>query len=133
EAKRNAEKNSLSDSKIKTKMQKAVVSSLQKNAKNEQQEIISYLESDNKNVHDYQSFFIVNALKVKGTQKSMEEIAKKPEVESVLLDKKHKLKPIDDNKTQDSHPEWNIERIGAPEAWDDGVTGDGVVVANIDS
>jgi subtilisin family serine protease len=29
-------------------------------------------------------------------------------------------------------PEWGVERIGAPDAWADGVLGQGIVVANLD-
>lgn len=134
-AKESAEQNSLSQVKTKEKIQKAVVSELQSNAKATQKDLISYLKKDTKNIKAYNSFFIVNAVAVTGTEESAEEIARLPEVKSVILDEKQKLLPIEKNKSEltDDEIEWNIDRIGAPDVWETGVTGENTVVANIDS
>ncbi|GAB3798958.1 S8 family serine peptidase [Virgibacillus kimchii] len=131
-AKDSAAKQSLSADETKGRVQEAVVSELQNNAEMTQKNIISYLDNHG-SIKDYQSFYIVNALAVTGTEKTAHEIASRPEVKSVILDKNEKLTPIENKSFENSGIEWNIDRVGAPEVWEDDVTGEGVVIANLDS
>lgn len=128
----NEAETSLSSDEKEKKIQQAVVSELQQQADTSQNSILSYLEED-KNIQDYHSYFIINGLAVTGTQETAEKIASLPEVKSVILDGEQKLPEPEKNDAGDDDIEWNINHIGAPEAWENDVTGEGTVVANIDS
>ncbi|WP_432105562.1 S8 family serine peptidase [Streptomyces sp. bgisy091] len=84
----------------------------------------------------YKSFWIANAVQVKGDAKLLKRITALPEVESVTDDRTYalpELRESDDEPTVDD-VEWGVDRIGAPKAWKDfGATGEGIVVGSIDS
>lgn len=134
QAKERAKDHSLSSSETKAKVQEAVVNELQTNAHSTQKDIVNYLDN-HKKIKDYQSFYIVNAVAVTGTKEVMQEIAEMPEVKSILLDRKRKLSTIKENSLHNNldDVEWNIDRVGAPDAWEKGITGKDVVIASIDS
>ncbi|MBO1911821.1 S8 family serine peptidase, partial [Microvirga sp. 3-52] len=68
-----------------------------------------------------------------------EQIATFDEVEKILKNEKRQLvteinpKTLENNTTEVSNVEWNIERVKAPEVWDMDIDGTGVVVASIDT
>ncbi|WP_329440535.1 S8 family serine peptidase [Streptomyces sp. NBC_01426] len=86
---------------------------------------------------EYTSFWIVNAVRVVGSEKLAGTLAQRPEVARIDADDKVSLpKPAEGSreKTAADAVEWNIDRIKAPQVWDQlGVRGEGIVVANIDS
>ncbi|MFA1822388.1 S8 family serine peptidase [Virgibacillus oceani] len=127
-----AQKQSLSSEEAEAQIQQAVVSELQDKAETTQKGIISYLDNHS-DIKKYKSFFIVNALEVTGTKEAAQEIANLPEVKSVVLNREQKMPKLEKSPLDNNDAEWNIDRVGAPEAWDNGVTGEGVVIANIDS
>ncbi|MGW6685210.1 S8 family serine peptidase [Streptomyces sp. NPDC054961] len=86
---------------------------------------------------EYTSYWIVNAVRVVGTEKLAGALAQRPEVSRIDADDKVELpKPADGKREKASADavEWNIDRVKAPQVWDQlGVRGEGIVVANIDS
>jgi len=83
-------------------------------------------------VSDIKRFWIVNAIAVKAAAAVIEEIAQRPDVEQVTLDKIMTIPtPIIDEHIQAVG--WNISKVRAPEVWTMGYNGTGVVVANIDT
>ncbi|MFD9458643.1 S8 family serine peptidase [Streptomyces sp. NPDC059985] len=86
---------------------------------------------------EYTSYWIVNAVRVVGSQKLAGFLAQRPEVSRIDADDKVTLpKPAEGNreKALADAVEWNIDRIKAPQVWGQiGVRGEGIVVANIDS
>ncbi|WP_328404616.1 S8 family serine peptidase [Streptomyces sp. NBC_00390] len=85
---------------------------------------------------EYTSYWIVNALRVVGTEKLAGTLAQRPEVARIDADDKVTIpKPAKgDREGAVDAVEWNIDRIKAPQVWDQfGVRGEGMVVANIDS
>ncbi|MFE1803307.1 S8 family serine peptidase [Streptomyces sp. NPDC059533] len=86
---------------------------------------------------EYTSYWIVNALRVVGSEKLAGALAERPEVSRVAADDKVALpKPAEGRREQSVADaiEWNIDRVKAPQVWDQaGVRGEGIVVANIDS
>lgn len=86
---------------------------------------------------EYTSYWIVNAVRVVGSQKLAGALAQRPEVSRIDADDQVPLpKPAEGTreKTAADAVEWNIDRIKAPQVWDRlGVRGEGIVVANIDS
>jgi subtilisin family serine protease len=89
----------------------------------------------------YESFWIVNAIRVTGGREVLLELAARPEVASVVADVPHDLSEVSPEGdagigVQDASSvattEWGIDRIGAPLVWSTfGVRGDGIVVADI--
>ncbi|MEV7725173.1 S8 family serine peptidase [Streptomyces sp. NPDC087917] len=86
---------------------------------------------------EYTSYWIVNAVRVVGTQKLAGALAQRPEVSRIATDEKITLpRPAEGarEKTAADAVEWNIDRVKAPQVWEQlGVRGEGIVVANIDS
>ena len=119
---------------------KAVLNALIDKAETSQLNLIKYLEQEKKKgkVSDFESHYIVNMVYVKGHKDIVENISYMDEVEKVYLNKK-----IDDGRPDpkrmkgllenDNELEWNIERVGAPLAWDLGIEGSGAVVGLIDT
>ena len=84
----------------------------------------------------YDSFWIVNAVRVTADRDTMLALARRAEIDRVLAPRVYRV-PEPRADLDGSHTraiEWNILRIRAPEVWSEfGVRGEGVVVANIDS
>jgi bacillopeptidase F len=125
-----------------TKLRKrsAIVTHLQANAEENQYSVKKYLnkEKNEGHVKKIESFYIVNAMAITATKDVMESLASYPEVDKILPNEKRKIiepeqvsKPT--AKINSDSVEWNIEKVGAPKLWDQGIDGTGVVVANIDT
>ena len=77
------------------------------------------------------SFWIVNGIAATVPASFVQELAGLPGVESVTLDYPISA-PVISHATA-ALPEWNIAAVKAPDIWDLGHTGTGVVVANMDT
>ncbi|MEV6731205.1 S8 family serine peptidase [Streptomyces sp. NPDC051364] len=122
--------------KQKTRAAKAetVLHAKQQHAARSQAEVIKALDGAKA---EYTSYWIVNAVRVVGSQKLAGTLAQRPEVSRIDADDKVTLpKPAEGKREKAAADavEWNIDRIKAPQVWDQlGVRGEGIVVANIDS
>lgn len=93
----------------------------------------------------FQPLWIVNAVRVRGTQSDIQAIAARADVALLRANRIHALPPLaspkSDSDLQHCSPDepanpvcWNIRRIGADRVWREfGVDGSGVTVANIDT
>lgn len=90
----------------------------------------------------FRSFFLVNMIEVEGPRSLAEELAARPEVSSIAGNPRVALptEPVvrdADRFALDAQAvsavEPNVEKIGAPEVWDRGFTGQGMVVAVADT
>ncbi|MPZ25888.1 MAG: S8 family serine peptidase [Micromonosporaceae bacterium] len=85
----------------------------------------------------FQPYWIVNAIRVTGDRALVDELARQPEVAEILTDRTYhipELEPADSAPAAVAGVEWGVDRIGAPQVWQDlGVRGEGVVVGVIDS
>lgn len=109
----------------------AVFNALTTTASSSQANLKSFLST---RAAKFKTFWITNAIKVTADQQTIDEIAKRSDVASVLPDKTYSLPPLQPNSKSISAVEWNIENIHAPEVWAQfGARGDGIVVANIDT
>jgi subtilisin family serine protease len=84
------------------------------------------------NVQYYQSYFIANAILVNSNVAAFDLLALHPDVARM------EIAPtfyIEEPQISDAEAiEWGVQRINAPQIWSDlGTTGEGVVVANIDT
>lgn len=131
----------------------AIVNALRLNAMETQSEVTNFLDAQKKEgqVKDYHSYYIVNAIAVTGTKEVAERLAAFPEVEKVLPDEVRQLIQTKDEvsnttakvlaakagqaqtKAKPTATEWGVENINAPEVWEMGYDGTGIVVANIDT
>jgi subtilisin family serine protease len=84
----------------------------------------------------YQSFWIVNALRVTGAEDLLLEIAARPEVRAILADRALRIPPPQPDRAEARIDtlEWGIETIRAHRVWSRfNVRGENIVVANIDT
>jgi len=84
------------------------------------------------------SFWLVNEMVVHGDSKLAKAFAQLRGVTNVRAVKEYPLvKPVEmkpaDTTPPEGGSEWGIEKIRAPEAWDEGIMGQGVVVGSVDT
>ncbi len=83
------------------------------------------------------SYWLTNSLLVTGDAKLARRLAALSGVTSVHAQKIYPLvKPVKTSAVIQAvvgNPEWGVEKIGADQAWADGITGQGITVANIDT
>ncbi|MGH3353113.1 MAG: carboxypeptidase regulatory-like domain-containing protein [Nocardioides sp.] len=88
---------------------------------------------------DYKSYWLSNRVLVEdGTEELALKLAASTAVEQIGATHKYELiEPVKTKKTTDeSSPasvEWGLDFINAPEAWELGATGEGIVVSSVDS
>jgi putative cell wall-binding protein/subtilisin family serine protease len=113
----------------------AVINAAQTTADAAQTDVLSYLEA---NAEEVDSFFITNVIVATATQDVAEEVATFAEVAKVVPSPEVQLvEPTfyGAEVSQEEVPEigWNFERVQAPEAWENGFDGEGIVIGNLDS
>ena len=108
----------------------------------EQNNLINLLknsESDKK-VQRIKPIHIVNAVAAKVTSEVIVSLAKRPDISKIELDEVVSIaednglphKPINPSCARQSDV-WGVDKIGAPEVWQQGITGKGITVAVVDS
>lgn len=80
---------------------------------------------------DVKNLWIINALAARVPVQSINSLAKAPQVASVRLD--GTIRAPTAAVAEASTPGWNLEAVGIPALWQHGYTGQGVVVANMDT
>ena len=114
-----------------------VIRSLQVTATERQEDLITFLEKEKAlgNAAHYTSFWIFNGLSLRATPEVIKKIASRNDVDMVRKD--HPIPPpvLFPSSPLQSDPlyNWNIKRIKAPEVWDMGYDGSGVVVGILDT
>jgi hypothetical protein len=113
-----------------------VVEELQGVAERSQAELRALLDSRGA---AYESFWIVNALRVEGDAGLMLDLAARSEVDSIQTDdnrpviQAHVLR-VEGEPRGGNGPEWGLDQIGAVKVWTElEVRGEGIVVANLDT
>ncbi|MHC4924749.1 MAG: S8 family serine peptidase [Planctomycetota bacterium] len=85
---------------------------------------------------DFESFWIVNSILVTGDDPALlSQLAARPEVAAIRAPGSAEIPELTPGGRQSpvGTVEWNIDHIGAPLLWSAGVTGEGIVVASLDS
>ena len=84
-----------------------------------------------------QSYWLRNTLIVSGSARLAEQLARLPGVEEVRAERVFPLvEPVEQQAVvleEGTAPEWGVAKIGADAVWAEGITGSGIVVANIDT
>lgn len=140
-ARKDAKTAKLSSQKAKFLQRSAVVSELKTTSHESQKNVVDFLEKavENGDVKDFKSYYIVNGMAVTATKEIAEKIASFPEVEKILPNETRKLHETFIKEKQKApkstfeNVEWNVERVGAPQAWEMGFDGTGTVVASLDT
>ncbi|MCC7355001.1 MAG: S8 family serine peptidase, partial [Anaerolineae bacterium] len=113
----------------------AVVDTLRATATRSQQDIRAYLDKQQAagHVSAITSFWVVNALAVTGDAETASALAARPDVARLTVNHVRPLEKPERVAAPDIAM-WNIERVRAPRVWQElGITGRGVVVANMDT
>ena len=86
-------------------------------------------------VVQYESYFIINAIGVRGGLAALDALAERPEVAFIESMKQYSIpEPIPGSDIGTAAVEWGVQRIGANQVWTEfGVRGQGIVVASIDT
>lgn len=85
----------------------------------------------NRGAKKMKSLWITNSVAATVPASVISELMSLPEIESIELDSVIQAPPV--VPAAAGNPEWNISRINAPALWSAGITGSGVVVANLDT
>ncbi|MEV0092680.1 S8 family serine peptidase [Streptomyces sp. NPDC050738] len=121
---------------------KAAYSALRTEAGTSQKSLAAFLDKEKVG---HESFWIVNALKVTGDQKLVDELAKRSDVASIVKRQAYALDTTEatsapGTKVDDTSgatavtPEWGVKDIKADQVWDQyDDRGEGIVVASVDS
>ncbi|WP_432102334.1 S8 family serine peptidase [Streptomyces sp. bgisy091] len=128
-----ADSSSARKAKSKVARDKAVVKARTEHAERTQAGLRSLIKKAGAH---YESFWISNSLKVTGDKALAEKIAARDEVAAIEPDTQVEVpEPLPGEAVpSEGGVEWNVDRIGAPQVWNDlGVRGEGIVVANIDT
>lgn len=118
-----------------TKNQKAkyVYETLLKVAEGSQQELINDLKSNN---IPYQSFYLVNCIEAKGNIQLIRRLAQREDVGQIIENGHFQMLQgvrDDGRDSGERTPIWNLTKIGAPNVWNKGFTGQNVVVGGQDT
>jgi subtilisin family serine protease len=116
----------------------AIIRALQEVAGESQPMFLRYLESEKAagEVKGYSSYWINNSIRIKGTKKALSEIAQRPEVSHLYYDYPITLiAPVEvtEDDLGTDGPEIGLRDIRAPECWQQGWTGEGSIVSNLDT
>ena len=107
---------------------------LQYFAAQHQADLIGYLESLGDKVTINQTWWIFDGLMFTSTEDIIEAVAAREDIDYVIDNFDSYITPL--NKGEEIEPrtpEWNISIISADLCWNDGYTGAGIVVGNIDT
>ena len=132
--KKQAEVSAAKNLKTKTARGNFVYQKLKQDAHVSQKNILSLL---NNTQAVYQSFYIINALQVKGDFDLLKKIAQLPEIKKITDNSPIQLEePMEKSATNARGPnaiEWGIDMINADEVWAQGFRGQNVVVGGQDT
>ena len=87
---------------------------------------------------DYRPYWISNMIWSRGDQTLVESLARRPDVAQIVANPAVKLDlvtmpSLENPMTGNATVDWNIELVGAPDVWAEGVDGTGVVVGAQDT
>ena len=115
--------------KDKSEMREILIKSLKKDSESDQKPAMELLTS--RNLKKIKSLWMINALSVSANKNAICEVSKMKNVE--WIDVNSSLHLSEEMQATSSTAEWNIEMIKAPQVWNAGCTGSGIIVANMDS
>ena len=106
-----------------------IIETLKNKADLTQRPLMAFLEG--RRAKKIKSLWLINGMAVTATADVIQKLASLPEVKEIRLDRTIQVPRV--TYAALAAPEWNISAIRAPELWNIGFTGTGVVVANMDT
>lgn len=114
-----------------------VITELQQHAESSQKELLSFLATKSKDkVSRYKNFWITNLITIEATKDILVELSYSPDISLIDIDEFIDLiEPIEIKPASKAigHAEDNLKIVNAHKMWAAGFTGNGVIVANIDT
>lgn len=107
-----------------------VIEALQKNATSSQQALLQWLSTQT-DVAGWKHLWMINAVAGTVPASMIPSIAARNDVEQVGLDRV--ITAAVTASGEPTTPEWNLDAVHAPASWADGIDGQGVVVATLDT
>lgn len=106
-----------------------IIRFLQQNAAEAERPLRSFLKRQH--IHRLKSLWLIHGLGARVPARLINDLSRFPGVESITLDST--LTAPAPLAGSSAPPEWNLSLIGAPQLWQQGFTGQGVVVATLDT
>lgn len=112
---------------------KKMIKALRAKSNKSQKALLKYLKKNK--AKQVRSFWITNGIATRVPASMVDQLAGQPGVERVTLDAKVRVPEVSLAGTASARatPEWNVEAVRAPELWDLGYDGDGIVIATMDT
>ena len=121
-----------------------VTNELKTFSRNSQKEVMSFLAGNEKNlqVEQIMPLWIVNLINCYATPEVIEQLAQMPEIARIDYDQERQLIELSDAQTPlaeadvlDYNPNiaWNVNLVNAPQVWEQGFTGQDIIVAVLDT
>ena len=107
-----------------------ILNALKNNANASQKGLTAWLESD-KDVAGWKLLWMINAVATELPAGKIHQLAARDDVDTITLDAKIKIQA--DSTGTPTTAEWNLQAINANSLWDQGFTGQGIVVASMDT
>ncbi|MEO0088723.1 MAG: S8 family serine peptidase [candidate division WOR-3 bacterium] len=101
-----------------------------------QKPILEFLEKYPNEVKDIKCFSLVSDIALKAKPNIIYRLAKRDDILFIIDDfENYIIKPVKKTSAPDvtDTPEWNIVKVRADSCWQEGYTGEGIVVANLDT
>ncbi|WP_047981800.1 carboxypeptidase regulatory-like domain-containing protein [Ornithinibacillus contaminans] len=132
-------KNVLADAEKKTSREERlqhVQNQLQRIAETSQSAVLRQLDSFSQKgqAEEIKPLWIINGIATRVTKEALEELAKRDDVEKILLEKVFEVPEVTVSDTAPRLPEWGLEKVNATDVWSRyGIDGNGVVVGIMDT
>jgi serine protease AprX len=114
----------------KSKRREKILNALKNNANTSQKSLTAWLKAD-KDVAGWKLLWMINAVATELPAGKIHQLAKRDDVDTITLDAKIKVQA--ESAGTPTTAEWNLQAINANDLWDQGVTGQGVVIASMDT
>lgn len=114
----------------KSKRREKMLNALKNNAIASQKALTAWLESDN-DIAGWKLLWMINAVATELPAGKIHQLAAREDVDTITLDAKIELQA--ETAGTPTTAEWNLLAINANSLWDQGFTGQGVVVASMDT
>lgn len=113
-----------------SKRRAKILNALKNNANASQKALTAWLKSDN-DVAGWKLLWMINAVATELPAGKIHQLAARNDVDTITLDAKVKVQA--ESAGTPTTSEWNLQAINANSLWDQGFTGEGIVVASMDT
>lgn len=113
----------------KGRIRSQIITALKSKAQETQRPLLAFLKS--RGVRDVTPLWLINGLAFSAPENVLQSLSGFPGIESIRPDIQIMATPMMESSA--AVPEWNLDLVGAPAMWSQGLTGLGIVVASLDT